>query len=480
MDETTRRAIEHTILPIDPRGDTIVMTPGGDLTGYSHAEFVSEVKRIKTLLAAPPSGGWGESATSEPRFRNLIVDLSRSAYFGSEMIGSLVDLRKAVPENGVMALAGLSSDMEAGLRVMKLDQMWLTFDDKEEAVRAIATQTVAQKLSRHKKVLSVVAVALGVLLLLGILFYTPIGYGLIGHPTERRFREVADLYDRWRQTHDEGATQEELADAARVLRPKLTRFYEANRRKYVNMTDGEIELLEASVIFQDAMTLAPNDSFADRFERKMALAHDLLTDESGYDFESPLAEPPASGRRRLSIRDTEAFADEVIAADGVVGGLPPSAADTQEQAANRSAREREAREQATQAEAARPDPSAGAGEASDDQSPKTVTLPGGKVLVSEPAETPEQIAARKRAREKAAAEREAAARRRQRRAELESRIRQLQQELQDDLQDELDEINTGERPATKTSPTDGKPDGKPVSGASSGGKRPVVEEVATP
>ena len=157
-DSVLQRAAAHTVLPCEARGDTLVMTPGGDLAGYSRQEFAAELARVKELLGRRPQAARprpagapkNAKAVAPPRaFQNLIVDLSNSAYFGSEMIGHLVDLRKSVREDGVMALSGLSSDMDAGLRVMKLDQMWMTFDTREEAVRALASEPLGSRL-RHK------------------------------------------------------------------------------------------------------------------------------------------------------------------------------------------------------------------------------------------------------------------------------------------------------------------------------------------
>ena len=289
-DELTQRAIAHTVLPVEVRGDTLVMRPAGDVVGFNHHEFVAERDRVKALLQPPPASA-STLPGQPPRYRNLIVDLSGSAYFGSEMIGSLVDLRKAVPEDGVMALCGLSTDMEAGLRVMHLDQMWMTFGDTEEAVRAIATQSWTSRMLRHRKKFAVAAIALLVLLGIGILLYTSVGYRIIGSPGERDYRRIAKLYRGWDQLVDNRAGAEELAQHSLAIRPKLSDFVYDTAASVGNFPPGRARVVTAARLFEQNMTTKPDPAFGPDFELEMARARLLLQDELGYQIEPLIDEP---------------------------------------------------------------------------------------------------------------------------------------------------------------------------------------------
>ena len=235
-DSVLQRAAAHTILPCEARGDTLVMAPGGDLAGYSRQEFVVEMNRVKELLKRPPRSATppkNPNAPVPPRsFRNLIVDLSNSAYFGSEMIGHLVDLRQSVREDGVMAMSGLSSDMDAGLKVMKLDQMWMTFDTREEAVRAIAQEPLFSRLHhRWGKLLPWAAVAVALLVAYLILF-TRLGYPIMGNPFEAEYAKALQYYDQYRESKGTGAGADEFDPKRESLLKRLTDYIDADRDVY--------------------------------------------------------------------------------------------------------------------------------------------------------------------------------------------------------------------------------------------------------
>ena len=77
------RAAQNTVLPVEQVGDLLIVTPVGDPIGFSPAVFRKEFSRVKQLAA-------------KPSVRNVLVDFSNADYFGSAMIGSLVELRRAV------------------------------------------------------------------------------------------------------------------------------------------------------------------------------------------------------------------------------------------------------------------------------------------------------------------------------------------------------------------------------------------------
>jgi hypothetical protein len=88
-----------------------------------------------------------------------VVDLSGNNYFGSIVIGSLVQLGNLVREKGGrIALCGASRDMQDVLRLLKLDSMWEMFPSRRAALRAIARIPVSTRLWRTRKWLATLAI----------------------------------------------------------------------------------------------------------------------------------------------------------------------------------------------------------------------------------------------------------------------------------------------------------------------------------
>ena len=292
-DPTTQKAINHTILPVEPRGDTLVLTPTGDLAGFSRAEFASEFTRVKSLLGGhdvSAEAAAGASKTTRT-YDNLIVDFNGAAYFGSEMIGHLVDLRKAMPEGGQMALTGLSKDMHAGLKVMKLDEMWDEYDDRERAVRAIASEPVGERLARGRRRylphLIVLAVAAVVLLLL----LTPLSYYIFGDPSERDYERMGEFYADWKDLGNEVDTGTDYSPRADRLHSKLDRFSESRRNNMYKLSAAQKRMLQAAQTLRGGSYSEINSASRNAFLKNMAIARFLLAQNQGIEVE-PLPDMP--------------------------------------------------------------------------------------------------------------------------------------------------------------------------------------------
>ena len=329
IDSTTKRAREHTILPVEPRGDTVIMRPGGDLAGYSRTEFSGELSRVKSLF---------QSAPGRRTFRNLIVDCSGSAYFGSEMIGHLVDIRKSIPEDGVMALSGLSPDMEAGLKVMKLDQMWMTFDDREAAARAIASEPFREKVGRNRRQLGILA-ALGVVLAIVLLFtLTPIGEWIFGYGPANDYDRVAGYVESWQNLRKGDPSPTELEVNGKRLRTRVAGFIEDRSEDSAEMSAGHLRVLRAAELLQTEM-VRPRDSKHADLLLEMARARLAIEEERGLALTPLPGEPeiPDAMPMQYSTRETNASGEREVlggtpqprASSGRDGGyLPPEAYET--------------------------------------------------------------------------------------------------------------------------------------------------------
>lgn len=69
----------------------------------------------------------------------LLVDLSHTKFFGSAFIEILVEAWKRVRERGgVFSLCGVAPYCADVLRVTRLDQVWVMYATRDEAVRALS------------------------------------------------------------------------------------------------------------------------------------------------------------------------------------------------------------------------------------------------------------------------------------------------------------------------------------------------------
>lgn len=70
--------------------------------------------------------------------RNLLLDLQRSGYFGTAMLGAMVKVWKKVSQGGgQMALCNVSDGIQEVLRLTKLQTLWPIHANREAALRAL-------------------------------------------------------------------------------------------------------------------------------------------------------------------------------------------------------------------------------------------------------------------------------------------------------------------------------------------------------
>lgn len=127
------KARYHSVFPVERHGDTLLVTPRGDASGFGTKELQSE---LKTIL------GW----LDEPGVSNVVIDLGQSNYFGSQIIGAVNSLiLKARDAGGKSGVCELSDDMQVGLSVLKIDTLWNIYATRREALANVATETVGDK-----------------------------------------------------------------------------------------------------------------------------------------------------------------------------------------------------------------------------------------------------------------------------------------------------------------------------------------------
>lgn len=138
MPELTETRLNR-VYPAERWGNTLVVIPKGDAAGFSVTSVNTEMAVITTLF-------------DRAELKHLVIDLSSGNYFGSVVLGALVQLGTAVRNRGGrIAMAGASTDMQDILRLMKLDQMWELYADRQAALRAIADIPVGERLWARRK-----------------------------------------------------------------------------------------------------------------------------------------------------------------------------------------------------------------------------------------------------------------------------------------------------------------------------------------
>jgi|GEM_PF-2061165 len=129
----------HRVYLAERWGDTLLVLPRGDAAGFSVAAVNTEMASIMTLA---------EAGTT----KHLVIDLAGGNYFGSVVLGALIQLGSAVrARGGRIALCGASADMRDILQLMKLDQMWEMFADRGSALRSIAKIPLNEQLWAQRR-----------------------------------------------------------------------------------------------------------------------------------------------------------------------------------------------------------------------------------------------------------------------------------------------------------------------------------------
>lgn len=119
------------IFQLDQVGETVIVTPDGEGSAFRYQDLHLEVNAIRAHMMKPGQ-------------RNLVVDLNKMDYFGSEFIGALVSmLRETKMRRGLACFCSARPQMVQVLSNMALFKLWPHFDSREAAVEAAKNQGVA-------------------------------------------------------------------------------------------------------------------------------------------------------------------------------------------------------------------------------------------------------------------------------------------------------------------------------------------------
>jgi anti-anti-sigma factor len=118
-------SVTTSLFEVELEGQTLTLTPLVDLRELEFQEIESEASDILNVL---------RSGT----VRNVILDFSRTDYFGSTALGFFVRLWNRVRAvNGRMAFCNLSGHEREVLQVAGLDRLWPLCSSLDEAWRFI-------------------------------------------------------------------------------------------------------------------------------------------------------------------------------------------------------------------------------------------------------------------------------------------------------------------------------------------------------
>ena len=101
----------------------LIITPLGDAVSFRDIDVQREGVEINEYL-------------SKSEIKRLVIDLGRSNYFGSMVIGVINSFGQTMKEaGGQMFVAGASKEMQAIMKVMRLDTLWPSFPTAADAIK---------------------------------------------------------------------------------------------------------------------------------------------------------------------------------------------------------------------------------------------------------------------------------------------------------------------------------------------------------
>ncbi|HXY35045.1 MAG TPA: FHA domain-containing protein [Planctomycetaceae bacterium] len=114
-----------SIFQIEPVAKTLVVIPIADHCGFRYQQLHIEANNLQRKFETRA-------------FEHLVMDLERLSYFGTELIGVIIRLARAVTNfGGRAALCAPSPRMLEVLESMKLTKLWPIFPNRAEAIQHV-------------------------------------------------------------------------------------------------------------------------------------------------------------------------------------------------------------------------------------------------------------------------------------------------------------------------------------------------------
>lgn len=112
----------HKILPYSIEKNVLILTPTGDSLGVEERVLKNEIAAVHKKI-------------SSSKIDHLVVDVGKTAYFGSLMMGALIALcKRATDTGGKATICNASEGMLESIQIMKLDTVIPYHNTREEAM----------------------------------------------------------------------------------------------------------------------------------------------------------------------------------------------------------------------------------------------------------------------------------------------------------------------------------------------------------
>jgi anti-sigma B factor antagonist len=120
------RDLGHEYFQLIRRGDVLVVVPSPEIERLA-SNIIDEAAQV---VLAP---------LRDRPATNVIFDLAKVHFFGSEFISFLLRCHLIVKKHGCeMVLAGVSERIRELLRQTALDTLWAIYDDRQQALEALS------------------------------------------------------------------------------------------------------------------------------------------------------------------------------------------------------------------------------------------------------------------------------------------------------------------------------------------------------
>jgi anti-anti-sigma factor len=114
----------NTVFATQLVGQTLVVTPQGDSTGFRYNDIHAETNAVITAI-------------DRQNAQNLVINFNSVEIVGSIMISAIIKLaRKITSKKGQAAFCSASETMEEVMQSMNLTRLWPCFESQEEAIKS--------------------------------------------------------------------------------------------------------------------------------------------------------------------------------------------------------------------------------------------------------------------------------------------------------------------------------------------------------
>jgi len=115
-----------TLFDVEREGDILIVIPAGDLRESYYQDIEA-------------AGGSLLERLEKSDIKGLVLDFSRTDYYGSSALGFFLRLWKRISSHGGrMALCNLSDHEREVLTVTRLETLWPIYRTRAEAVKAVS------------------------------------------------------------------------------------------------------------------------------------------------------------------------------------------------------------------------------------------------------------------------------------------------------------------------------------------------------